>query len=85
MPTAGWERGDQKRSRAHSPADKASSQGEKEVQQDSEETIRKRRRYSRIGKRRSEGGGGTAGLGRYDQEEEVQQGGEETIRRRRRR
>ena len=62
LPTAGWERGDQKRSRAHSPADKASSfKGEKEVQQDSEETIRKRRRYSRIGKRRSERGGGTAG------------------------
>ena len=61
LPTAGWERaGDQKRSRAHSPADRASGQGEEEVQQDREETIRRRRRYSRMGKRRAEGGG-TAG------------------------
>ena len=52
LPTAGWERGDQKRCRAHSPAVRASSQEEKEVQQDREETIRRRRKYSRVEKRR---------------------------------
>ena len=41
-----------------------------------------RKRYSRMGKRRSEEGG-TAGWGRDDQKEEVQQDGKETIRRRR--
>ena len=75
---AGWGRDDQKE---EVQQERGRDDQKEEVQQDGEETTR-RRRCSRMGKRRPEGGG-TAGWRRDDKKDEVQQDREETISRRR--